>query len=1347
MKKLCFLGLVGALGLLATRLAAQDYPIKPVPADFSVDANTTFLVDLTSAKDQADFAAGSAQLKVDPANFEPGLGYKGVVGLATPGNFPTNAWTLEMIVRVPYSANALNSITVADWESNSKECEFTLSLDHGFGVKSKFYCWDPLDGFMTQPYAGGNGSSVQGSAPDKWVYIAFGCDFNNQILMTSAREVTGELLNKDIHFKPVAQVDTNFLSGFSLLQGASELLRRWTSLGLRFTGSLPATLNLGNSVMEIKKIRLSNKYRPEIFRVDADLPVGSATTWVPQNMDASRAQTQTVNRNVGYGGYKNYVCMPVNEAYLPLAPGDAPIVLQLTNVPVGLYKYYVYGAVAPKGRTSLNRVWQPCPMAFTARDAGGKDLGHGVMLLKQSLIPRLMQGFSFHVDEQTTNVTLTFQVTGDAQETAWLQRIVATDQLEGFPDAAIKTSQNLGAGAHTQLTTLTAAREQRDDLIWNGLPPLNTPLQVHDQVAQFRQPPTGVTLDQWIMPALGAPNGTNVNRYCDFAHAFDPLEFVNKTTGQTFPASSTLANVPWPGNDPDPGYGIYFRSNQYSSLATDIYFTRRAELLGYRYLLYQGALTDIGSNWKGVNLPGLYYTNGDANIGHDAAMALVRWAYDWPALEMTLHEVRLSTHSPDLEYNVDWSAGVNRNGKMHYTGWSGYETTELFTAYDQVFPYIQGNQVFADAVHRFIPAIKTPADVIKFLDQRLIYSSVRDMRKGLIDPSINLEDWAGEVLGYSPYTADFYDLTKQYNATYPISGTYQEIYGTGLSRSGVYYIGSYMVYAFGGAADLMRKAGRFREAAASGVNLPMNISDVDRYPKIRSAANFMLDMWVAGGFPFMAGDASGGTHSGLEATNRLAAVPECVAEAFALTGDARQAWVLKNILGSSDVHASAIAAGGSNPILNAPPHVVPDYGAILELTPNQNDVLKKTSATLRLGIGQGHSHSDYLDLDLFGMGLPLAVDLACRNEGSFWSRPSASWSFLHNHAMAHDSADPNGAGVQDGEPYLRAFAPPVMRATYVSKTGTQLDRDVIFTEDGDGTGNFYAVDLQRLTGGTYHTWCFHGCESDDLKLNVAMAPGTNRWTDRCLEGTQKIATTTTNLLQATWTMTRTGSNFPYTFNGGGTVHTVGCEPTALGTAYDPSRPLVHVRATLLNRPNDGVFQANAYSDVYQYCFPFLWAQSTNEAQSVYPAVYEWYRGNTPTVASMVLDQADNPVRLTVTTSSGQVDRYEFATNHCQVISRDSQGAVRWVKLNGENGVTLSDLTINPVANYAAVITSIDYVNRRLTTSAPLPANPAVNVGNASRQIYLQLTGPAGTEFTWADDLLVQEGQITSLHVL
>ena len=66
-------------------------------------------------------------------------------------------------------------------------------------------------------------------------------------------------------------------------------------------------------------------------------------------------------------------------------------------------------------------------------------------------------------------------------------------------------------------------------------------------------------------------------------------------------------------------------------------------------------------------------------------------------------------------------------------------------------------------------------------------------------------------------------------------------------------------------------------------------------------------------------------------------------------------------------------------------------------------------------------------------------------------------------------------------------------------------------------------------------------------------------------------------------------------------------------------------------------------------------------------------------------------------------------------------------------------------NYSVTITGINYTTRTLTTSGPLPPNPAVMAGNAGRRIHLQLKG-SGTTYTWDDDLLIHEGRLTTMQV-
>ncbi|MEI8043794.1 MAG: hypothetical protein WCL11_20455, partial [Verrucomicrobiota bacterium] len=56
---------------------AQVYTIQPVLPSFTRDSNTTFLVDLTSIKTQADYAAGNSQLTLNSSNFQARAGYTG----------------------------------------------------------------------------------------------------------------------------------------------------------------------------------------------------------------------------------------------------------------------------------------------------------------------------------------------------------------------------------------------------------------------------------------------------------------------------------------------------------------------------------------------------------------------------------------------------------------------------------------------------------------------------------------------------------------------------------------------------------------------------------------------------------------------------------------------------------------------------------------------------------------------------------------------------------------------------------------------------------------------------------------------------------------------------------------------------------------------------------------------------------------------------------------------------------------------------------------------------------------------------------------------------------------------
>ena len=137
-----------------------------------------------------------------------------------------------------------------------------------------------------------------------------------------------------------------------------------------------------------------------------------------------------------------------------------------------------------------------------------------------------------------------------------------------------------------------------------------------------------------------------------------------------------------------------------------------------------------------------------------------------------------------------------------------------------------------------------------------------------------------------------------------------------------------------------------------------------------------------------------------------------------------------------------------------------------------------------------------------------------------------------------------------------------MRASYVDAKGeTRLDRDILLMPVGDGEVS-YAFDVQRLRGGKTHTWCFHGCESQDVALNVPMEPEDPkaiRWIDRTLEGKQKSGAASATL-QATWTSSSTRSRTP--------LCVLTCGPKSTGSRRPRSRRSVRAARASASGPQE-----------------------------------------------------------------------------------------------------------------------------------------------------------------------------------
>jgi hypothetical protein len=148
---------------------------------------------------------------------------------------------------------------------------------------------------------------------------------------------------------------------------------------------------------------------------------------------------------------------------------------------------------------------------------------------------------------------------------------------------------------------------------------------------------------------------------------------------------------------------------------------------------------------------------------------------------------------------------------------------------------------------------------------------------------------------------------------------------------------------------------------------------------------------------------------------------------------------------------------------------------------------------------------------------------------------------------------------------------------------------------------------------------------------------------------------------------------------------------------------------------------------------------------VYPAVYDWYRGDQPVVASAKLVQSD-PLIVEVKTASGQGDTYRLEGEAFSVVSRDGNG-VRFAQLSGGVKLEAEGIILKTgMAKYETPVVSADYTTRRFTIRDAMPVFSGATVGSEGKRNYYVLKGQ-GREFLSVYSLLDHEGKVTKIEVI
>lgn len=1313
-------------------------PILRKP-EFVEDENTTLLLNFENGlarNKQADFAQGDTTIAFNNSDLTS-EGVQGPFTFAKQDNLDLEKFTVEAIMRIPNYSQFPQDHKIADW-----------STENNYFLPITFNRYNGAAGFsLSQNLQGPNrlekrvdiqsytGLYLLPTVKNNWFYFSISLDIPNQKASTVIRDLEGNLLGETLYFIPKGYINNFHVRNLPENEQQAAFEAFWQYLKASIYINAPEDYSFGDDLVEIQKFRISNIYR-DIFDYN-HREIYPKNSFPPEAL-GTNIQTRIRQGELGYDRHGQQWESEIEEKYVQFEAGDV-FEIPLKDINIGLYTLYIYGSIDLQGRAELPRVWRPTPMEFQLLDENGTEIENGLRQLKQGVVPRKMQGFHFHIPEKN-NYTARFKLADNAQENIQVSYVKLVDELEGLPDEKIKTEQTIFDTKNAKEPVIDEARLARDELLWNALPTINRHFQFHGTVKEFARD----NIPESILEKAGNFNTTAIAIDGQRDYFFDHLlEIVNTDTGEITSHDDIQNHKPWNAELSDDGTGIYLPKSEYPELEHDIYYAPRAELLAKRYWNYRHQA--ITQRLKA------YESNGNPEYAHDAAIALVRIAYDYPAMYMNLHEFIRNSHSPQFDYNQRRDRWLT--GKYFYSGWAGSNFIHLLEDYDKVYPYIKDNQELADSINKFIPWIETPDDVIRMLDRYLVAAGVRDFMKEISRAGGGVLQAAASIFGYKEVSWDWLDYSKVEDEIYPISEQpYQQLYAHALNRDGSHFIGSFLGYGRGFAFDTIKKAYAIFKAKQEGFDPPMDLSDVNKYPKLQRAIDSIVDLYTAGGHPVTRGDAGGNGHRQFPEYILAARNDELASRmVFEMFGDKRHAWLLHTIFKVEDPAILAAIEGMKNPILHLASRVYAGIGsAMMEFNSESDDFMKKTSAVMHFGYGYGHKHQDTLDLNFYALGLPIAVDLGQRSEGDNWSSPGGPSVEVHNHAYPLEAEDKR---FYNTDAWLQTFEPPYMRggATAINDT-ENMDRKVLMMEIGD-TKEYYAFDVQRLFGGKDHVWAFHGAETDfqegfDINMDTQSAEN-EPFLERTLSGTKKKGIAPEKL-EATWTMGRKEQDVTYTIKGGGTFKTYSTEKVVLGEHFDENLERAHIRSTLLGRSGDDVFVGDAFSNNYRYSFPFLWVinRLPQNKTTLYPAIYDWWRGEESDRHIQNIELlSQEPVVVRVTLKNGQVDTFLATEEGIAAISKNADSSTRYIKMNGLKNLNFENIIIAAQTDfYRATITDIDYINRTLTVDNPLPKDPKVLIQNEGRKTYVELFGE-GIQFTIKDDLLVGEGEVFGVSQL